>query len=64
MGESKGPILNIGHTRWVFVPVLNIRVVKAALGNLEAKVDQYFRPTVGVRCLCSDSVYVLGSDMI
>ena len=64
MGENKSPILNIGHTRWVFLRVLNIRVVNASLGNLEAKVDQYFRPTVDVRCLCSGSVYVLGSDMI
>jgi len=62
VGESKGPILNIGHTRWVCVRVLNIRVVNAALGNLEVKVNQYLRPTVDVRCICSDSVYVLGSE--
>ena len=46
------------------VRVLNSHVVNAALGNLEAKVEQYFRPTVDVRCLCSDSVYVLSSDMV
>jgi len=63
MGESKNPILNTGRSRWVCVRVLNIHVVNASLGNLEAKVEQYLRPTVDVRCLSSDSVYVLGSDM-